>query len=181
MEVKPYRQSLTHSCLVTCFLMLLQGKNGLSFGEKEEQKLALQGSKRKYPFYVVGIPYEVVNEYKVSITVIADNRYFSRLLKDAFEKKKQLTVAHKPITLLLIEQLLRKQPLICHIDNNMLGDYSHSSHFIVLEKTVSNFIQIIDPWTGKRRRVKKETLEAGVLSLKKHVKMSPLLFSLESV
>lgn len=178
MSIVPYKQSLGHSCLVACFLMVLKLQNNISFSEADEQRIALNGSKRIYPFYVVGVPMEIAKEYKKKICVVVDNRYFTKILQDAFLKEKNIRVLHKPITLGLIKNLLEKQPLICHIDDNILGDYSHASHFIVLEKATENTVFIVDPWSGERKRISNDTLVRAIRDLKTHMKMCPLIFSI---
>lgn len=177
MEIKPYEQSLTHSCLVASFLMILEAEKNVSFKKEDEQQLALNGSQRTYPFYVVGITAEVAKEYKAKIKVFADNKFFTDILKKSF-KNKNITVEHEKITTGLITKLLEKNSLICHVDIHGLGDYSHSSHFIVIEKTNGKVFTIIDPWTGKRRKISGDTLEKAISELKNDVKMCPLLFKI---
>ncbi len=175
-----YKQSLTNSCLAACFLMLLQAQKGISFSEAEEQDLALRGSKRKYPFYVVGIPTEVALTYNTRIKIFVDNKFFTDVLQKAFAEQKNITVVHEPITEDLIRKEVTKKPVICHIDTNALGDYSHASHFIILEKMTENMVSIIDPWTGEGKRISNKTLEQAIYDLKTQVKMCPLLLTLEA-
>ncbi len=171
----PYKQSLTHSCLAACFLMILKTEKGINFDEKVEQNLALNGSKRTYPFYVVGIANEVAEKYHVKINIIADNKYFAEVLDKSFKNQPLVSIKHEKVTLTLIKNLLQNQPLICHIDNSLF-DYSHSSHFIVLEEATDKFISIIDPWTGQRKNITDKKLEESINNLKNHIKMCPLLF-----
>lgn len=178
MELKPYKQSLTHSCLVAAFLMLLENSGDIKFTEKEEQEIALLGSRRVYPFYVVGVTVEIAQRYKSKIKVFADNKYFADILSKSFTKEKNISVEAKPVTLKLIRELLESQPVICHVDVHGLGDYSHASHFIVIEKGGKETFTIIDPWIGKRKRVSAKTLENTIFELKNHVKMCPLLFAI---
>lgn len=180
MRIKPYKQSLTHSCLVACFLMLLKQQTGIRFTESDEQEIALRGSRRIYPFYVVGIPMEIAKKYRKKLQVYVDNKYFTKVLKMAFAKEKFIEVVHEPIKIKLIRDLLQKSPLICHIDDNILGDYSHASHFVILENATKNTISIIDPWKGTRKRLSDKTLIKGICDLKTQVKMCPLLFSIDS-
>ena len=179
MDIIPYKQSLTHSCLVACFLMLLKAQANIEFTEAEEQDLALNGSKRRYSFYVIGIPSEIMKKYNKKIQVYADNKYFTKVLQNSCEVNQGIKITHNSITLNLVRELLKKKPLICHIDNNALGDYSHTSHFIVLEKTTKDTIQILDPWTGKKKHISNNVLEKAIYNLKTQVKMCPLLFSID--
>lgn len=171
-----YKQTLSHSCLAVCMLML----RGKPFTETEEQGLALRGSKRKHQFYVAGIPLEFVKKYDSQVIVYADNKYFANVLRDIFLPYKRISVIHKKITLSLIKELLEDGPIICHIDDHSLGTYSHASHFIVLERATYKFVQIIDPWTGKRRKITLSKLDESISDLKNQIKMCPLLFSLNA-
>lgn len=175
MEIKPYQQSLTHSCLVASFLMILEAEKDKTFKKEDEQQLALKGSQRTYPFYVVGITAEIAKEYKTKIQVFADNKFFTDVLKKSF-KDKNIAVSHEKITISLIRKLLAKNRLISHVDIHGLGDYSHASHFVVIEKANGKTFTIIDPWTGKRRNITEMTLEKAISELKNEVKMCPLLF-----
>ncbi|HMS22553.1 MAG TPA: hypothetical protein PKA38_02200 [Candidatus Levybacteria bacterium] len=174
MIISPYKQTLSHSCLATCFLMLRQKH----FNEFDEQKLTLDGSKRIYPFYVVGIAMEFVKQFNSKLSVYVDNKYFASVLKDAFKEQKSIEVIHQKNTLSFISEQLNKQPLICHIDDHALGDYSHASHFIILEKATNKYIEIVDPWFGKRKMISNKTLENAIHELRVHVKMCPLIFSI---
>lgn len=175
MAITPYQQTLTHSCLAACFLMLQEKQ----FTALDEQGFALKGSSRDYPFYVVGISAEFVKKYDRKIKIYADNNFFTTTLQKAFLSNKKITVIHKKITMPFITELLNEKPIICHIDDHALGDYSHASHFIILEKATEEFIDIIDPWSGKRKKISKSTLTEAVNDLKIHIKMCPLLFSIE--
>lgn len=175
MAIEPYKQSLTHSCLAACFLMLLQEQKGIEFDSLIEQDICLKGSQRSYPFYVVGLPVEIAKTFHIRIQVLVDNKYFAGILSKAFNKK-SFDVEHQKITILLLKKLLQQGPLICHIDDHFIGNYSHASHFIVLEKCRKNNIVIIDPYTGKRKLMKDVQLNEAIQSLKKRIKMCPLLF-----
>ncbi len=175
MVITPYKQTLSHSCLAACFLMLY----GEKFTESDEHELALNGSKRIYPFYVVGIATEFVRKFDCKITIYADNKHFTSILQKSFMRETRVSVAHKKITQVFIAELLKRQSIICHIDDHALGDYSHASHFIVLEKTTEKFITILDPWSGDKKRITMAKLEEAISDLKNQIKMCPLLFTLE--
>ncbi|MDQ5954753.1 MAG: hypothetical protein QG583_681 [Patescibacteria group bacterium] len=176
MAIVPYQQTLTHSCLAACFLML-QEKN---FTEIDEKELAMNGSSRKYPFYMVGISAEFIKKYDGKITIYADNNFFTATLQKGITGDKKINVIHKKIDMHLISKLLKKKPIICHIDDHALGDFSHASHFIILEKESEKFITIIDPWNGKKYKISKTKLTEAISDLKNHIKMCPLLFSIET-
>ena len=177
-EILPYKQSLSHGCLAADFLMLLKAKYGTNFNEKDEDQILLKGMKRTYPFYVVGITKEFFNRYKKKINIIVDNKYFANILVKGFKDRNNFNIQHKKITISLIRELLKEQPIICHIDDNYLGDYSHASHFIILEKATNKKVLIVNPMSGKRSLISDKKLYDSILSLKRHIKMCPLLFYL---
>lgn len=176
MAMVPYKQTLTHSCLAACFLMLQEQEK---FTEADEHELALQGSRRTYPFYVVGIPMEFTKKFNRKLTVYVDNKYFASTLQKAFLSDKRINIIQEQITQPLIKALLEKKSVICHIDDHVLGDYSHASHFVVLEKATEKSISIIDPWSGERKKISSNTLQQAIEDLKTQVKMCPLIYSLE--
>lgn len=176
MEITPYKQTLTHSCLAACMLILSKNQ----FTEAEEQELGINGSQRTYPLYVVGIPLEFVKRFDRKISVYVDNKFFASVLEEAFLQDERLTVCHKKITISFIRELLKQGPLICHIDDHALGDYSHASHFIILERATEKYVYIVDPWSGERKRIIYAKLEAAINDLKTRIKMCPLLFSIEA-
>jgi len=95
-----------------------------------------------------------------------------------FNDKNNFNIYRKKITISLIKELLKEKPVICHIDDNYLGDYSHASHFIILERATNKKILIVDPMKGRKSLISDKKLEESILSLKKHIKMCPLLFYL---
>jgi len=179
MPVIPYRQTQTHSCLAACFLMLLQDRTRRPIDEGAEQELTLKGSLRSYPFYVVGIPTEFANAFQARIRIFAHNKYFTGFLEKAFRRQKRISVQHHKITHEFLRALLRQHPIVFHIDDHYLGRFS-GSHFVILEKELPNDrVLLIDPWTGKRKRLSFAKLEESMESLKTHMKMCPLVFILE--
>ncbi len=176
--ITPYRQSLSHSCLVVDLLMLREQKAGESFSEEDEKKITIAGMNRSYPYYVVGVPFEFSKQTNTNVTLIVDNKIFAKELAQALAGS-QVAVEQEKITLDLISKLVEKQPVICHIDDNYLGDYSHASHFIIIEKVTGEQIHVIDPMDAKRKVISSKTLDESIHSLKTHIKMCPLLYYLE--
>lgn len=80
----------------------------------------------------------------------------------------------------MIRELLENGPLICQVDDHSLGDYSHASRLIVLERATDKFVQIIDPWRGERRKISSAKLDESINDLKNRIKMCPLLFTLNT-
>jgi len=172
----PYKQKLSHGCLAAS-LLILASERGLKIKDKDEETIVLNGMNRKYMFYIVGLPEEFIKKTKLKLNLFVYNKYFTNVLKKKFSNKK-IKVMHHKINLELIEELLLKSPIIIHMDNNTLGDYSHSSHFIVLTKSLKEYFMIIDPLKGKLSKISKEKIINSIKLLKEHIKMCPLIFQL---
>ena len=177
-KIIPYKQSLSQSCLVACFLMLLKGRYGIKFTSRDEEKITIRSMQRKYSFYVAGVPKEIAKAYKKKIKLTVDNKYFTKVVTKAIGDEKNIRTYHQKITMDYIKRIVKENPVICHVDDHYLGDYSHASHFVIIEKTTNKKIKIIDPWTGKRRVVSAKRIEDSITSLKKHVKMCPLVYTI---
>lgn len=176
MQIIPYKQTFSHSCLAAALLML----TGKKHRSKLEREFFIKGTSGVYPYYVVGVPFELSKALALNLTVYVDNKFFTGVLKTAFKKSKRISVIHQKIEADLIEHLVSESPIVCHIDDHYLGDYSHASHFVVIEKVNKNRITIIDPFYGKRRIVNEKTLIESIKSLKTHIKMCPLIFQFSS-
>jgi hypothetical protein len=175
--INPYKQTICNGCLVASLLMVIKDKYNVSYSKKDEGLILIKGGDRsKYQFYVSGIPIEFYKKFKKKINLVVDNKYFTNVLLKEFNNKSKFNVYQSKITLELIKSLVEKGPIVCHIDDNLLGDYSHASHFIVIEKVEGNRVQIVDPWYGKRRVISLKKLEEAIKSLKTHIKMCPLIF-----
>ena len=68
--------------------------------------------------------------------------------------------------------------IICHIDDHYLGDFSHASHFVVIEKATESKFMVVDPMHGKKKWISEKTLDNAIQDLKNHIKMCPLVFYL---
>lgn len=174
--MKAYKQKTGQGCFVSCLLMLNSEKFGGNINRKDEESILLRGLDRKYTFPAIGVPKEIFKRFGKKINIIVDNKYFTNFLIKKIRDRKNFNVFHKKINPSLVRELLKNGPIACHIDDNLLGDYSHASHFIIIEKSTPGGFGIIDPWYGKRRIISEKTLTRAILSLKKHIKMCPLIY-----
>lgn len=172
MEVHPLKQQFYHSCLVTSLLMISQMTD-----QSMEERIFTEGEKRRFNYYLSGILESFVDNTMLSVELTVDNKFFAEeLIKNQFKKNKRIKIKQEKVTVKLIKQLLLTQPLIINLDNKFLGDFSHSSHYVVVEKIIANGkLQLIDPLTGGKKILTEEKLEEAILSLKTHIKMCPLV------
>ena len=171
MDIKLYKQTTCESCLSCCLLML----SGNLINRKNEIDLFIEGIKR-YPFsYSLGICEEFSIKYNKNIIIYVDNKYYSKYLNN-LKITDGINIVHQYIDIRFINK--KFVPFIIYIDNNVLGEYTHSPHFVIVETINKNNCTIIDPWKGKRLNINKKIIFDGVLLLKRHLKYSPLIIQL---
>lgn len=141
-----------------------------------EQRIFFEGEKRRLDSYLSNMIFSFVDNTKLSLEIFADNKFFTEKLKGELKRQqKSILIENKKISISFIDKLLERSDIILHIDNNLLGDYSHSSHFIVVERKVADKYNIIDPLTGTRKNLSASKLEEAISSLKSSVKMCPII------
>lgn len=169
MDITPLKQKFYHSCLITS-LMMISKMNDQSI----EERVFMEGEKRHHAYSLRGFLESFADNTMLSMEVIVDNKSFAEDISKP--NNKNIKVRQEKITLALIKKILETQALIIHLDDNVLGDYSHASHFVVVEKLMPNGkFQVIDPMTGGRRILSEEKLQNSIDSLKSYIKMCPLI------
>lgn len=171
-----FKQKFYHSCLVTSLLVISGAEN-----QDLEEKIFFDGEKREYDFYLNSILASFVKNTEKSLEVFVDNKYFAGKLSDNLKKlSNKIMVVYKPINSNLIIETLDAGPFVIHLDNNYLGDYSHASHFVVVNGVRKDGkLEILDPADGKRKYLTLEKLDESVNSLKKHIKMCPVIITVK--
>jgi len=170
--ITPLKQRYYHGCLVTSLLMLTKMTD-----QSIEERIFFEGEKRDYDLYLNSTLVSFVDNTKLTIEVIADNKYFANELTSTLKRyRKSIVVSQQKVSAKLIAKLLETSAVILHIDENSLGAYSHSSHYVVVEKNLpSGNFQIFDPMTGRGKVLTPEKLDTAILSLKNHLKMCPVV------
>ncbi len=172
MEISPLKQQFHHSCLVTCLLMISRMTD-----QSIEERIFSEGEKRRFGFYLNSILESFADNTMLSVDVYVDNKFFAdKLVGEQNRKNKRIKFKNEKISIELIKKLTDIDAVIAHVDNNFFGDYSHSPHFIVVEKAIpTGKFQIIDPLSGKSKIVAESILESAIVSLKNHIKMCPIV------
>lgn len=147
-------------------------------GEKNqeiEKKIFFDGEVRDYDFYLTAIMASFAKNTDHKLQVLVDNSFLAeKLTKGLKNLKDKIEIIHKAITIDLVEELVKEQPVVVHLDDNFLGDYSHASHFVVLSSIREDGrYEVIDPADGKSKFLTPNQLMSAVLSLKTYLKMSP--------
>lgn len=169
MTIKPYKQTSCESCLPVCLLLLSEGETN----QEKELSLLFAGLKGLRDSYAFGILEAFVSSYARPVTLFVDNKYFTNFLRKN-NYSSLINIVNKPVNLDF------ETPSIVYLDSQVLGGYSHAPHFVIIEKMVGDVCYIIDPWEGKRKRVKKEKLTEAIKSLKYYLKYCPLVIKFNS-
>lgn len=172
MEICSLKQRFYHSCLVTSLLMISEMTD-----QSIEERVFTEGEKRRFDYYLSGILESFVDNTMLSVEVLVDNKpYTDELTKSQNKKNKRIKIRNEKISISLIKKLVAIQPIIVHIDDNFVGDYSHASHFVVVAALrPDGKFEIADPWDGKRKFLTEEKLWNAITSLKDQLKMCPIV------
>lgn len=173
MKIKPYKQTYSDSCLPVCLLMLSDQR----FSQEDEVELSINGTKRFRDSYALGILDCFSTKHETEVEVFVDNKYFSRFL-GGLNSNDKISLINQKITPKFIEE--NKKPFILYLDKHFLGTYDHSPpHFVIVEDQPGNNFNVVDPWVGRRRIIKQETIFSAVGSLRNYLRYCPLVISLK--
>ncbi|MFH1855112.1 MAG: C39 family peptidase [bacterium] len=166
--IKTYKQKFYHSCLVTSLLM------AGNLGQKLEEKIFFDGEKREYYYYLDSVLASFAQNTDKSVQMLVDNEILTSILQKSLAKfEDRITIEQKPINARLVAEIVQNKPVVIHLDDNYLGDYSHASHFVVVSSFEDGKFEIIDPVDGKVKYLSDAKLNGAFESLKNHIKMSP--------
>jgi hypothetical protein len=173
MPLKVFKQTTYEGCLPVSLLILGDVKS-----TKQNELKIIYSALRKYRnnFYTLNILTAFVEIYNLNANLYVDNFHFSKYLKN-HSKNKNIKVLHQKINQNCFEKI--EKPFALYVDDYILGEESHSQHFIVVEKIENNLATIIDPWPGIRRNIKIQTLIKASENMWNQFLYCPLLITLE--
>lgn len=172
MRITPYRQTILESCLPVCLLLI----SGQRIFPEIEVLLLVDGLKSFREIYSLGILIAFTKKYKFFVEVKINNKFFWKYLNKSLYNN-QIHLVHQPIKSAIPDQ---KFPYILYVDGYGLGMNTHSPHFVIIESQKDEYFNIIDSWIGKRRKIKREIIFQAIDSLKKHLRICPLLITVKS-
>lgn len=165
--MKVIKQSTYETCLPCCLLMM-SGNN-----KKDEIEIWKHGWRFNY---LIGQLNYVSNKYNKNIKSYIENKYYFNQLQK--QKNNKIELINKKIDLKLINDLLKKSKVIVYVDCYYLYKILHAPHFVIVLKMDKNFIEIADPSDGKRKKIPVEILKKSIVSLRNHLKYSPVLITI---
>ena len=165
-NMKVIKQTTYESCLASALLMLI----GESWSKKKEIEIWKHGWEFNY---LVGQLNYVAKKLRKGFKVYIENRnHFERLRK---ENGREVELVNVKIDTQLIKKLLKSGSVIVYLDNYYLQKIVHAPHFVLAERYKDDIIEIADPYDGKRKKISSEIIKKAIISLRNHLKYSPVL------
>ncbi|MDP2741540.1 MAG: hypothetical protein Q8O66_02565 [bacterium] len=164
--MKVIKQSTYETCLASCLLMMA-GKI-----KKDEIEIWKRGWKFNY---LIGQLNYVSKKYNKKIEAYVENKYYFNQLQK--QRGKGIKLVNKKIDVQLLSSLLESGEVIIYLDCYYFQKILHAPHFMVALRQNKNFIEIIDPFDGKLKKISVSTIKKGINSLRNHLKYSPVLIT----
>ena len=180
-----YKQKHPETCLAKCLMILLE-----NFGNKiphnYELDLLIFSLKYERENIARGHLEKITKNFKVNVDWYADSKIFFDLVKK-MRLPKKISLINEKINLGFIDIIL-ETPVIVYIDRfhlwkKELGLYYkyHYPHFIIVNRKVGNFYEIIDPDDGKIKKIEAKKLSKSIISLRNHLWISPQAIKLKQL
>lgn len=165
--MKIIKQSTYETCLPCCLLMMT------GQGNKDEIEIWKHGWKFNY---LIGQLNYVADRFSKKIEAYIENKYyFNQLLK---QNNKNVKLVNQKIDSKLLSDLLEKGKVIVYIDCYYLQKILHAPHFVVALRQTESFIEIADPADGKIKMIPTRVISQAIVSLRNHLKYSPVLVTI---
>lgn len=172
MKLKTFKQTTYEGCFVISLLNLA----GIKASKKKELEIIINSlKKRRDNYYAYNILSSFTEIYNLKAVLYVDAKPYALYLNKR-NKNKEVTILHHKIDKDFLSQ--QKNPFIVQVDDYVLGDIIHASHYIIIEEQNKNTVIINDPWYGKKSKIKVEVLLEAIESLEKTFLYSPLLITL---
>ncbi len=172
--MQQYKQTTCETCLSICVLNLA--------GEKISRKKELEIidyviRKDREDFIGAHCEYAAKKLGKKAKLIIENTHYANYVQKRIGGKK--ITIQNQKISLKLIDQLINTSKVIINIDDFALWKIYHYPHFLIILKRIGKNYEIFDPWDGKTKLISQNTIKKGIIMLRNHQKLSPVVIRFE--
>lgn len=178
-----FKQKHPETCLAKCLMILLEKERKQKIPAKYELDLLIFSLNYERENIARGHLEKIVKDFKVNIDWYVDSKIFFDFVKNMNIPKK-ISLTQEKIKLNFIDKILEK-PIIIYIDrfylwNKDWGLYYkyHYPHFIIVNKKIDDFYEIIDPDDGKIRKIESKILSKAIISIRNHLWISPQVIQL---
>lgn len=178
-----FKQKHPETCLAKCLMILLEKAKKQKIPDKYELELLIFSLKYERENIARGHLEKVANDFNVKVNWYADSKIFFNFVKK-MKLPKQISLINEKVNLKMINRIL-ETPTILYIDRFYIwkkewGLYYkyHYPHFIIINKRIGDFYEIIDPYDGKIRKLEAEKLSKAIIGLRNHLWISPQIIQL---
>jgi hypothetical protein len=178
-----YKQKHFETCLAKCLMVLAELEKGIRLPDKYELELLFFALEYDRENFIIGHLAKACKDFGLKLDWIAD----SKILFDFAKKRKvpkEVSLSFHKIDLKFIDSMLGK-PVIVFLDQFQLWQKSrgryykcHWPHFVIVKRKIRGSYEIIDPSTGKKRKISKKLLSKAISSLRNHLWLSPQIIQI---
>ncbi len=166
-------------------MILLEKSRNRKIADKYELELLTFSFKYERENIARGHLEKIIRDFKVNICWYVDSKIFFDFVKK-MNLPKQVSLIKEKINLKFIDKILEK-PAILYLDgfqlwNKKQGLYYryHYPHFIIVNKKIGTFYEIIDSEDGKIKKIEAKRLSKAIISLRNHLWISPQVIQLSN-
>ena len=178
-----YKQKHPETCLAKGLIILLEKASNQKISEKYELELLIFSLKHGRENIARGHLEKIVKDFRVKLKWYTDSQIFFDFTKK-MKLPPRISLVQEKINLSFIDRI--KKPAIVYVDKFHLwkkksGLYYkyHYPHFIIVNRKVGTFYEIIDPDDGQVKLIDKKVLSKAIRSLKNHLWISPQVIVME--
>lgn len=152
--------------------MSLLKQKGIEVPDSEEINILIEGIKFTKFDYSTGHLVYISNKYNVEIEQYIDYPAFYKFLSK-YKYPPKVKLFCKKINNKILTKLLEDSPIIVYVDQYYLSSSVHISHLVILENLNDVTAIILDPWDGRRKKIKTKLFLKSIQSLRNKLKISP--------
>lgn len=144
-----------------------------------EEKVELEIWKRGWKFdqYLLGQLNYVAETYNKKFRATIETKNYADKIKHLAGRN--VNVVSKKIDAVLIKSILNSnKPVIVYLDDFALHKYTHVPHYILATKIKDKSVTIAEPYEGKLMDVSAKTIGKGIIQLRNHIWVSPVIIEL---
>ncbi len=159
----------THDTCQACAILMLIGGN-----KKDEIEVWKHGWKFNY---LLGQTSYVSQKYKKNFTIYIENKYYFEKIQK--QKKDKVNLKNEKINLKLIEKVIKDNNVAVYVDSYYpyVPGNLHAPHFWVILEINDKFVEVADPWYGKKLKIPINIFKKSIISLRNLLKYSPVLIT----
>ena len=180
-----FKQKHPETCLAKCLMILIEKAKNKKLADSYELKLLIYSLKHRRENIAKGHLEKFVKDFNINVNWYVGSKIFFDFTKKT-KLAKQISLMNKRVDLELVDKLIQKPIIVC-IDRFYLWKKGsdlyykyHYPHFVVINKKLGNFYEIIDPDDGKVKKIEAGVISKAITSLKNRLWMCPQIIQVSA-